>query len=125
MNVVNEVKRVAIPREVAEAIEWFRNQGGDNGSIVSIGIGATDRGVLGEIIRGFAMRNCDVFLSAIINGYSVEKSAEELAQEQDREQLRLIRHRYNMLRCRGIIPSYTMCIADYRFLLDKIEGVNA
>lgn len=68
-----------IPKEVADAIEAARKQGACNGTIIDVRDGDfTLAGVSGAVLRLISL---DTLLSALVNGYTVEKSAEELERE--------------------------------------------
>lgn len=80
------VSKPVIPREVADAIESFRKDGWENVRIISIatgnGMGVTQRA---SAIKAYAGGHFDTLLAALVNGYDVERSAEELAHDKIRE----------------------------------------
>jgi hypothetical protein len=65
-----------IPRQVADAIEGYRKIGGDNEDIMRMRFGA----VL-DIDERFRSIPFDTLLVALVNGYTVEKTAKELRQD--------------------------------------------
>lgn len=133
---MNEVKTnvPVIPREVAEAIEYFRDQGVGNERIVKlamdIGFGPQRR-ALHLFVRTFG--GFDTLLAALINGYTVEKSAAEAAHDKIRANYREhddaaefarvgAGNEYAAGRCRG----YRYGVEETLEALGiKIEGVNA
>jgi hydroxyethylthiazole kinase-like sugar kinase family protein len=89
----NEVKRVAIPREVAEAIEKMRGILGANNTqaiLTSVIDTGHCHGGCTKLLRTIPF---DTLLAALVNGYSVEKSAEELAEEAAHNRIRNAHHR--------------------------------
>lgn len=118
------VKLPVIPKEVADAIETARKQGACSGTIIDV---FTDEytlpGVSGAVLRQVPL---DTLLSALVNGYTIEKSAEEL----EREAHDKIRENYTQLRKDAIYGSYRDGLSDgIKYTLDtlgiKIEEVNA
>jgi len=112
-----------IPKEVADAIETARKQGACSGTIIDV---FTDEytlpGVSGAVLRQVPL---DTLLSALVNGYTVEKSAEELEREAH-DRIRQF-YRYHTT---GVTDEEDEAYADG--VLDtldtlgiKIEGVNA
>lgn len=73
--------KVTVPREVADAIESFRRAGRDNAYIAGIAI---SDGPGTWISHSFFIRSFpfDTLMAALINGYTVEKSAEEIAEDE-------------------------------------------
>lgn len=110
-----------IPRQVAEAIETARNACACNATIIDV---RNDDHNIPNVSRGdLRLVPFDTLLSALVNGYTVEKSAEELAHD-------AIRESYKRSRLPGWSSSYSEGRADgIKFTLDKlgtkIEGVNA
>lgn len=110
-----------IPRQVAEAIEWYREYH-DLAEIISrVQIGT----YYGEHTAALRSIPFDTLLSALINGYTVEKSAEEL----EREAHDKIREKYAGFREGALFLSYPDGVADgiecaLNTLGIKIEGVN-
>jgi hypothetical protein len=109
-----------IPREVADAIEAARRQGVCNGTIIDV---RNDDFTLAEV-SGAVLRLIpfDTLMSALVNGYVVEKSAEELVREAydniRKEYVDRPHSWYYDGRADGIIFTlHTLGI--------KIEGVNA
>lgn len=107
-----------IPRQVADAIESCREQGANNATILEY------RSIRYTSERLVALRTIpfDTLMSALVNGYTVEKSAEELAHER-------IRHRYEMTKRHADDQYLHGCLNGIDFALNtlgiKIEGVNA
>jgi hypothetical protein len=108
-----------IPKEVADAIEAARKQGVCNATIIDV---RNDDFTLAEV-SGAVLRliSFDTLMSALVNGYVVEKSAEELAHETIHSKYVRVSYADDFHAegyARGI-----------RFTLDtlgiKIEGVNA
>ncbi|PAD72392.1 hypothetical protein [Paenibacillus campinasensis] len=112
-----------IPKEVADAIETARKQGACNGTIIDVrNDDFTLAGVSGAVLRLISL---DTLLSALINGYAVEKSAEEL----EREAHAAIREMYRY-HTTGVTDEEDDAYADgvldtLNTLGIKIEGVNA
>lgn len=113
-----------IPKEVADAIEAARKQGVCTGTIIDV---RNDDFTLAEV-SGAVLRliSFDTLMSALVNGYVVEKSAEEL----EREAHAKLRESYKRSWQLGWSTSYSEGRADgIRFTLEtlgiKIEGVNA
>lgn len=109
-----------IPREVAEAIETARKQGVCNATIIDV---RNDDHNIMDVSRGdLRLIPFDTLLSALVNGYTVEKSAEELAHDKIR---RVFERRSFPV---ALLPDRAY-IGGIRFTLDtlgiKIEGVNA
>lgn len=119
--------KVTVTKEVAEAIEVLRSSvGGHNlneyGIVTYLGDKAQRRAYpelnviyshyLGEGAKGFPLD----LMNALVNGYTVEKSPEEI-----------IREKYGELS--DYAPVDRACKDGFRFVLDKlgikIEGVNA
>lgn len=69
--------KVTLPRDVAEAIEYFREKGHTDAYIVS-------RSVVGGV-GGYELSlvnfDKDVLMSALVNGYTVEQTPEEKVRE--------------------------------------------
>ncbi|MGY5346534.1 hypothetical protein ACXFAU_29305 (plasmid) [Paenibacillus glucanolyticus] len=106
-----------IPKKVADAIEWFRNEKHEDieGIVCLV---QTSRSYCDHTstLRSIPF---DTLLSALVNGYVVEKSAEELAYESIRAEYRYYcGDPYGRGARHGII--YTL-----HTLGIKIEGVNA
>ena len=81
--IVNMTQKVTLPREVAEAIEGLRRLGKDNRWIIEAANGITN-GTYSMKIRAFAYKdggNFDKILTALVNGYEIEKSPEEKVRE--------------------------------------------
>lgn len=124
-------EKVAVPREVAEAIEEMRKGGRSNYNVMYLAAGAVvTPGPL--TIRRWAFDGeggtPDLLMLALVNGYEVEKTPEE----------RLEEYRYNLgvLRRESLSEASTRQhelitseIAGINHTLDilgiKIEGVNA
>lgn len=106
-NAVETKLPVVLTRKVAEALESLRKDF-DTKDVMRIvfrlenGSNITERAA---IVRSFAQDNPDSFVSAVSNGYEIEKTAEELAEEArvQAEKLRVaaeerIRSRYQLKR---------------------------
>ncbi|MFI2856915.1 hypothetical protein ACH6EH_07215 [Paenibacillus sp. JSM ZJ436] len=116
----NETKTIElpiIPREVANAIETARTQGAMNATIID----AYYDDVYIPGINRFDLSSIpfDTLLSALVNGYTTEKSVEELAHEE-------IRYKYETT---GTWGEYSTGYCNgIRYTLDTlkitIEGVN-
>jgi len=114
------VTLLSIPKEVADAIESLRSERMTNSRICAyhLGTGPYDK-KLTQTLRSIAF---DTLLSALINGYAVEKFAEEMEQEA-----------YDNIRWAYEVPTATEAAEGFnegnKFTLNtlgiKIEGVNA
>lgn len=107
-----------IPKEVADAIEWYREHH-DLAEIISrVQLGT----YYGEHTAALRSIPFDTLLSALVNGYTVEKSAEELEREAHDD----IRHVYRLPTGTEYAEGFNEGI---KFTLNKlgikIEGVNA
>jgi len=74
--------KVTLPRDVAEALEELRTEY-DTPALMRIAfrtgdIPVTDRAAA---VNVYARANPEAFISALVNGYDVEKTADELAEE--------------------------------------------
>lgn len=82
---MSNVNKPVIPRQVAEAIEWMRShQRYTNYDIIQRLIAREfTNGHHAECIRDYIVLEdgFDTLLSALVNGYEIEKSAEELAED--------------------------------------------
>ena len=112
-----------IPRKVAEAIEWARRK--DEG-FFDILDRVRDTGTYaGPNTNALRSIPLDVLASALVNGYTVEKSAEEL----EREAHDRIRAKYRMRSVSTDLTADVSFTAGMMFALNelgiKIEGVNA
>jgi len=130
----NEANKVIVPKEVAEAIEHFRTKGASNFAITRLVHGAIHSEPEMTIKRwalGFKSSGLDELMRALINGYEVEKSAEELQTEREAELSRKYQeYKRHRSRADGYNYYYYDGIMDgiYRALITigiKIEGVNA
>lgn len=142
------VVKPTIPREVAEAIEQCRKSAGGRGDRANRILVSFAAHPLGEdsvtseraTLQRFAAKNFNDYICAVINGYEIEKSAEELAEEARQAAHAEIRFNYNEHndlteivrrgagneyaagRCRG----YRYGVEDtLKSLGVKVEGVNA
>ena len=127
-----------LPRDVADALAELR-RGYETTAIMRNIFGgnyvAEHCRESSEIVRFFAQTDPDVIVSAIANGYEVEKSAEEIAEDSRRITHGRIRFRYDT--CRrierlGWLDSATeqsAFAAGMKYVLnelgEKIPGVNA
>lgn len=73
-------KAVELPREVAEAIQSFRDDGSDIDGIIRFLVD-NFAGERLAIMRKYAAQHGFKFISALVNGYTVEHSPEEQQQE--------------------------------------------
>jgi hypothetical protein len=130
---MNEVKIPVIPREVAEAIEFFRKpiEGSPpytNAQIIHIANGKIYTSSYEAALLSIPI---DTLLAALVNGYTVEKSAEELAEEAEKVAHDKIRKRYEYLRsnAKGGNEHAQTAAEEIRDILDvlnvKITEVNA
>lgn len=75
------IERVTLPREVADAIELMRDQGATNFGIMRRAHGATssvpDLTIWRWAFYGDGKGSSNKLMSALINGYEVEKTPEE------------------------------------------------
>ena len=110
-----------IPRQVAEVIERLRNVSEyDNADFIDHVV-ACDPESVGVTLRSIPF---DTLLAALVNGYTVEKSAEEL----EREAHDLIRNEYRGYKRSSCAEdnAYAEGMCDtLNHLGIKIEGVNA
>lgn len=121
---VNMTKKVTLPREVAEAIESLRNRGASDQDIVAYGIERytiVDAG----IIYNYGQEHFRELMSALVNGYEIEKSPEERLREYLSE---MERYRVNA----DSKPYYQYCrgrtegaLVALNILGIQIEGINA
>ncbi|GAA0840692.1 hypothetical protein GCM10008915_36810 [Bifidobacterium pullorum subsp. gallinarum] len=110
-----------IPKEVAETVEYLREDEGFGGYTNEMIIEAARKtgGGVSHATKKLRSIPFDTLLSALVNGYVVEKSAEELAYESIRAEYRYYcGDSYGRGARHGII--YTL-----HTLGIKIEGVNA
>ncbi|MCD9024384.1 hypothetical protein [Cohnella silvisoli] len=135
---MSNVIKTKLPRNVAEALEGLRRDYCELSTLMGIafrpdGTYVTDRA---NIVRSFARTNPDAFVSAIANGYEVEKTAEELADEARQAAHGRIRAAYKHRHSRGGSLGYSNYDArcagianGIKFTLNElgvsISGVNA
>jgi Protein of unknown function (DUF1642) len=116
-----KVARVALPREVAEAIEKLREKGLTNYGFMNHAINLDRNCAETRIISGWLDENFhanfEVLMIALVNGYEIEKSPEEKVREFF-ESCRQFDSTYYYGAKYGIIT--TLNILDI-----KIPGVNA
>jgi len=77
------MNKVTLPKEVAEAIEGLRRLGKSNCDIISSVIGRI-YGKNSKVVRDYAECSNDNFediLSALVNGYEIERTPEEKLRE--------------------------------------------
>jgi hypothetical protein len=77
-------EKVTIPREVAEAIEYWRSQGMSDASIVATavtngGVNKHSRALVNFVLERAG--NSGILMRALLNGYEVEQSPEERVRE--------------------------------------------
>lgn len=119
-----------IPRNVATAIEQLRSEGVTNFTLTNTAIHGGP-GSECEVIRDYAQVHFNTFLAALINGYIVEKTAEELAEEERKAAYDSIRMSLTAARiARGSASDYydgydRGVKQTLGWLRIKIEGVNA
>lgn len=119
-------EKVVLPKVVAEAIEYYRSQGLGSASIASIavtsaGIGR-ERPLVDFVIQ--AADNSEKIMSALVNGYTVEATPEEMVRNYYEIEMTLLAHlgKYDGAYHEGT----TSAIKETLNLLGiKIEGVNA
>jgi hypothetical protein len=73
------LEKVKLPKEVAKAIERFRNIGCDNASIIYTFASGKDENNLD--FANYASDNFDTLLQALVNGYEVEQTPEDKVRE--------------------------------------------
>jgi Protein of unknown function (DUF1642) len=77
--------KVKLPREVAEAIEKIREKGGRNYAIVRAAIklseASTEEKVISDWVTENFQDNLDALIIALVNGYEIEKSPEDIDAE--------------------------------------------
>lgn len=119
-----KVARVTLPREVAEAIEYFRKKGYSNSRIMNI---ALTGGVGAEEITLVGFEDKDTLMSALVNGYEIEKSPEDKVREYyDSVLNRLYTEGLDDQERRSVLESEACGILRTLDLLEiKIPGVNA
>lgn len=116
-----KVARVTLPREVAEALDSLRRQGGGNYEIVAAFI--KRRKEIPEIktlADAFELNKIsfDDILNALVNGYEIEKSPEDKVREYYEFVRRSIRDDYSD----GILDGIEKTLD---LLEIKVPGVNA
>lgn len=74
-----ETKTVMIPRDVADAIQSYRNAGHDTDYIVGmlLDISITHPVARLKVLRDYAFKNGFLLIAALLNAYTVEPSKEE------------------------------------------------
>lgn len=73
---------VKLPREVVQAIKYFRNAENLNNSEIVWQVHQIDQHTKqGEVIRDYASTNYDDFLRSLVNGYEIEETPEEKVSE--------------------------------------------
>jgi hypothetical protein len=73
-------RKVNLPKEVAEAIEYYRGQGFSNASIIATavtnaGVGSRAKALVYYVTAG--ENNSDELMRALVNGFAVEQTPEE------------------------------------------------
>ena len=120
------MEKVILPRDVAEAIEGLLRLGKDKCWIINAANGE-GVGTYASKIREFASEdtgNFDILLSALVNGYTVEQTPEEMVWEYFESEMKSLLHhgKYDGAYYHGSTSAI-------KFTLDllgiKIEGVNA
>lgn len=118
---VSEIQIPVISREVADAIEWARRIDG----AVSV---ITERVLFTETYNGERTRLLrsipfDTLLAALVNGYGVEKSPEELAELKRQETYERLRLTYDEKRKGAELYShcFTESAAEYKGFADGIR----
>ncbi|SDJ62120.1 DUF1642 domain-containing protein [Paenibacillus naphthalenovorans] len=104
-------EKVKLPREVAEAIERFRNIGCDNASIIYTFASGEDKNNID--FANYAADNFDTLLQALVNGYEVEQTPEEI-----------IKHLYDNMFSPNQDAYRNGMIDTLNALNIKIKGVN-
>ena len=108
-----------IPRKVAEAIEWARRK--DEGFFDILDRVRKTGEYAGPNTNALRSIPLDVLASALVNGYTVEKSAEERAHDEIRLRCRTMRSRNGLYEA----GYYDAVKSTLDTLGIKIEGVNA
>jgi predicted sugar kinase len=112
---------VTIPQEVSDAIEWARITDGDSAGIIRRIESPYYSGYHTDALRSIPF---ETLLSAIVNGYLIEKSAEELAHDAIRTRYLYLKHNAES----GNIyarEAYTEMVRTLNTLGIKITEVNA
>lgn len=113
-------EKVALPKEVAEAIRVLRTRGKDNRFLIEAARGLTV-GEYSRAIHGFAQKgdNFDKILRALVNDYEVEQTPEEIKLERFVSNFRA----HNRTAFRGQGPLDTSERAQERFSSGYALGV--
>jgi hypothetical protein len=130
-----------MPRQVAEAIEYLRNNGWRDCDLVCTNefldtehLPCVPAGHNGRPIADYLAQsagNLVTYAAAIVNGYEVEKSAEELAEGERRRRHDRFRTLYCTVRDRrgagsDFFDAYSLGVSQTLSALEiEIEGVNA
>lgn len=117
--------KVKLPREVAEAIEELRKNYGENApyDLPQIYSLSSERKVC-RIIDDYHRMNPKEYFSALVNGYEVEKSPEELEAER-KENVREYYEKFSEPSVGRFVESEQYVIAKTLNLLGiTIEGIN-
>jgi hypothetical protein len=122
----DKVARVTLPREVAEAIEDLRNKGWRNTYLMRIPFTSSVSGTSSDIIRQYAVDNLETYMSALVNGYEIEKSPEDKVREYYEEMREVFKSTidgsYDEEYLRGIMHGV---VKTLNLLGIKVPGVNA
>jgi Protein of unknown function (DUF1642) len=115
------MSKVTVPREVAEAIEYFKAEEYENRDIlIRVEEGTFNESYENHVdaLQKYSTANYNDLLLALVNGYNVEKTPEEEIRGYYAEVIDLYTHDYSNGLQVGIV-----------YVLDKlgikIEGVNA
>ncbi|MEH7521748.1 DUF1642 domain-containing protein [Bacillus sp. JJ1503] len=76
--------KVTLPREVAEAIENMRERGRSNGAIIATAMTNGSGAGVGWTLATYVLEhegNSDKLMTALLNGYEIEKSPDEKVRE--------------------------------------------
>jgi hypothetical protein len=122
--------KVVLPRKVAEAIEGLRNRGCDNVMLMRIPFYDNLTGELSDTIRQYAVDNLESYMTALVNGYEIEKSPEEKVREYYEEIHEKHGKSFAEVPYGGKPPHYFSGVKDgIKTTLDileiKIEDINA
>jgi hypothetical protein len=118
---MTNANKVTLPREVAEAIDYFKLNRWTNSGIYGISTNVSQSPLTDEdriravaIVRYFGCMKHDLLMKALVNGYEVEKSPEDEIRDYMRE-LRM--QREGLAKIGAIL--HVLNTLDI-----KIEGVN-
>jgi hypothetical protein len=116
---------VVLPREVAEAIEGLREKGWNNAWLIQIPFKKELGGEKIGTIKKYAMGNLETYMTALINGYEIEKSPEEKVREYYESHMNQVELTEHLSYEEGYVDGVIDAVEETLNLLGiKIEGVN-